>query len=133
YGRSFPDVVKGVEHTLQSLNSERETTPANFKYKRSLENQLTSTMLHLLSLVSSCHCEPLTDFLLRKAFFLEEWLRRLCVTLKEEDNASGPSTTGEKHKKELISRAIRSLATSLGDGHSPELAVKLQELYSNVN
>ncbi|CAB80476.1 hypothetical protein [Arabidopsis thaliana] len=41
YGRSFPDVVKGVEHTLQSLHSDRETTPANFKYKRSLENQVT--------------------------------------------------------------------------------------------
>lgn len=77
-----------------------------------------------------------SDETLQKAFFLEEWLRRLCVTLKEEDNASGASgtsTTGEKQKKELISRAIQSLATSLGDGHSPEMAVRLQELDSNVN
>ncbi|KAJ0251434.1 hypothetical protein HA466_0123860 [Hirschfeldia incana] len=137
YGRSFPDVVKGVWHTLQNLNSDRETTPTNFKYKKWLENQLTSTMLHLLSLVSSGRCEALTDFLLKKASFLEEWLRGLCVTLKEEDNASGPSsstsTSGEKQKKELISRAIRSLASSLEAGHIPEVALKLQELDSNVN
>ncbi|WZZ25834.1 hypothetical protein YC2023_009235 [Brassica napus] len=136
YGRSFPDVVKGVWHTLQNLNSDRETTPTNFKYKKSLENQLTSTMLHLLSLVSSGRCEALTDFLLKKASFLEEWLRGLCVTLKEEDNASGSgstSTSGEKQKKELISRAIRSLARSLEAGHNPEMALKLQELDSNLN
>ncbi|CAN6914804.1 unnamed protein product [Brassica oleracea] len=136
YGRSFPDVVKGVWHTLQNLNTDRETTPTNFKYKKSLENQLTSTMLHLLSLVSSGRCEALTDFLLKKASFLEEWLRGLCVTLKEEDNASGSgstSTSGEKQKKELISRAIRSLARSLEAGHNPEMALKLQELDSNVN
>lgn len=136
YGRSFPDVVKGVWHTLQNLNSDRETTPTNFKYKKSLENQLTSTMLHLLSLVSSGRCEALTDFLLKKASLLEEWLRGLCVTLKEEDNASGSgstSTSGEKQKKELISRAIRSLARSLEAGHNPEMALKLQELDSNVN
>lgn len=74
---------------------------------------------------------------LQKASFLEEWLRRLCVTLKEEDNASGSSsstsTSGEKQKKELISRAIRSLARSLEAGHNPEMALKLQELDSNVN
>ncbi|KAL0727009.1 hypothetical protein Bca4012_023102 [Brassica carinata] len=137
YGRSFPDVVKGVWHTLQNLNSDRETTPTNFKYKRSLENQLTSTMLHLLSLVSSARCEAVTDFLLKKASILEEWLRGLCVTLKVEDNASGSSsstsTSGEKQKKELISRAIRSLAKSLEAGHIPEMALKLQELDSNVN
>ncbi|KAL1220751.1 hypothetical protein V5N11_035550 [Cardamine amara subsp. amara] len=137
YGRSFPDVVKGVEHTLQSLNSDRETTPTNFKYKRSLENQLTSTMLHLLSQVSSCHCEALTDFLLRKASFLEEWLRGLCATLKEEKIATGSTSTStwsEKQKKELVARAIRSLARSLGaGGHSPEMALKLQELDSNMN
>ncbi|KAJ4913193.1 ARM repeat superfamily protein [Raphanus sativus] len=137
YRRSFPDVVKGVWHTLQNLNSDREATPTNFKYKRSLENQLTSTMLHLLSLVSSGRCEALTDFLLKKASFLEEWLRGLCVTLKEEDNASGSSsstsTSGEKQKKELICKAIRSLASSLEAGRIPEVALKLQELDSNVN
>lgn len=100
YGRSFPDVVKGVEHTLQSLLSDRETTPANFKYKRSLENQvkpcwrkfrllmndlsnvqlpfqLSSTMLHLLSLVSSCHFDALTDFLLR----VRNWQLLLLIPL----------------------------------------------------
>ncbi|XP_056859186.1 uncharacterized protein LOC130494587 isoform X1 [Raphanus sativus] len=137
YRRSFPDVVKGVWHTLQNLNSDRETTPTNFEYKRSLENQLTSTMLHLLSLVSSGRCEALTDFLLKKASFLEEWLRGLCVTLKEEDNASGSSsstsTSGEKQKKELICKAIRSLASSLEARGIPEVALKLQELDSNVN
>ncbi|XP_010496646.1 PREDICTED: putative uncharacterized protein DDB_G0272456 isoform X2 [Camelina sativa] len=136
YGRSFPDVVKGVEHTLQSLHYDRETTPTNFKYKRSLENQLTSTMLHLLSLVSSCHFEALTDFLSKKSSFLEDWLRGLCVTLHEEDNASGSSitsTSGDKQKKELISRAIRSLARSLETGQSSEMALKLQELDSYVN
>ncbi|XP_010436900.1 PREDICTED: HEAT repeat-containing protein 6 isoform X2 [Camelina sativa] len=136
YGRSFPDVVKGVEHTLQSLHYDRETTPTNFKYKRSLENQLTSTMLHLLSLVSSCHFEALTEFLSKKSSFLEDWLRGLCVTLHEEDNASGSSSTstlGDKQKKELISRAIRSLARSLQAGQSSEMALKLQELDSYVN
>lgn len=74
---------------------------------------------------------------LQKASFLEEWLRGLCVTLKEEDNASGSSsstsTSGEKQKKELICKAIRSLASSLEAGRIPEVALKLQELDSNVN
>lgn len=58
------------------------------------------------------------------------------MTLKEEDNvsgSSGTSTSGGKQKKELISRAIRSLARSLRAGHSSEMAQKLQELDSNVN
>ncbi|CAN8276875.1 unnamed protein product [Cochlearia groenlandica] len=128
YGRSFPDVVKGVEHTLHSLSSDRETTPTNFKYRKSLENQLTSTMLHLLSLVSSCRGEALTDFLQKKASVLEEWLRGLCVTLEEEEEI----VSGENQKKELISRAVRSLAMSLGDaGHSPQMVLKLRELDIN--
>ncbi|XP_010529876.1 PREDICTED: HEAT repeat-containing protein 6 isoform X2 [Tarenaya hassleriana] len=125
YGWSFVDVVKGVEHALESLSSDKDSRLENLKYKTALEKQLTSTMLHLLSLLPSCHSQALIDFLVKRAGFLEEWLRKLSVSVDETENPSGSrSDSGGRQKKELISRAIEALATSLG----PEMAPKLQKL-----
>lgn len=41
YGKSFPDVVQGLEHTLENLESNHILAPS-FKYKVALEKQVNS-------------------------------------------------------------------------------------------
>ncbi|GMH13272.1 hypothetical protein Nepgr_015113 [Nepenthes gracilis] len=110
YGRSFSDVVQGVEHILENLGSEQNLTPTSFKYKIALEKQLTSTLLHLLGLCSSSVHRPLEDFLLKKVSFLEEWFKGLCSSLEgtsiPDDNEV---ESNRKQKVGLISKAIQAL------------------------
>ncbi|GFS44587.1 ARM repeat superfamily protein [Actinidia rufa] len=109
YGGSFSDVIQGVEHAIENLSSD-QITPSSFRYRIALEKQLTSTMLHVLALASSASHQPIEDFLIKKASFLEEWFKVLSLSLEEtsteleaENNCRG------NQKKEMISRAIRSL------------------------
>ncbi|KAL6986554.1 hypothetical protein U1Q18_019912 [Sarracenia purpurea var. burkii] len=109
YGGSFSDVIQGVVHATENLSS-NQITLSNFGYRIALEKQLTSTMLHLLSLASSAAHQPVRDFLVKKTSFLEEWFKVLCLSFREtctelqaKNNCTGNS------KKEMISRAIRSL------------------------
>ncbi|XP_057510262.1 uncharacterized protein LOC130792729 isoform X1 [Actinidia eriantha] len=109
YGGSFSDVIQGVEHAIENLSSDH-ITPSSFRYRIALEKQLTSTMLHVLALASSASHQPIEDFLIKKASFLEEWFKVLSLSLEEtsteleaENNCRG------NQKKEMISRAIRSL------------------------
>ncbi|KAJ8632521.1 hypothetical protein MRB53_025857 [Persea americana] len=81
YGSSFPDVIQGVEHILENIGSDQVSEPSNFKYRATLEKQLTSTTLHILGLVSCSDPQSLKDFLVKKASFLEEWLKSLCSSL----------------------------------------------------
>lgn len=39
YGKSFPDVVQGLEHTIENLESSHILAPS-FKYKVALEKQV---------------------------------------------------------------------------------------------
>ncbi|GJX48555.1 hypothetical protein Tco_0273745, partial [Tanacetum coccineum] len=50
YGKSYLNVVQGVEHTLENLRINKMFAPSSFKYRVALEKQLTSTMLHVLGL-----------------------------------------------------------------------------------
>ncbi|XP_059441155.1 uncharacterized protein LOC132173631 isoform X2 [Corylus avellana] len=68
YGKSFPDVIQGLEHIIENLGSDQISAPSSFKYRVALEKQLTSTMLHVLSLASSTDHEPLKDFLVKPPF-----------------------------------------------------------------
>lgn len=40
YGRSFSDVVQGLEHVLENLGSDQVANPSNFKYRVALEKQV---------------------------------------------------------------------------------------------
>ncbi|OMO95180.1 Armadillo-like helical [Corchorus capsularis] len=110
YGKSFPDVVQGLEHVVENLGSDQILGPSSFKYRIALENQLTSTMLHVLSLASATDHQPLKDFLIKKASFLEDWFKRLCTSVRETSAQSEiESDSLGNQKKEMISKAIQSL------------------------
>lgn len=40
YGRSFSDVVQGLEHILENLGLDQISTPSSFKYRVALEKQV---------------------------------------------------------------------------------------------
>ncbi|KAL4324142.1 hypothetical protein GQ457_11G032090 [Hibiscus cannabinus] len=106
YGKSFPDIVQGLEHVVENLGSDSISAPSSFKYRIALEKQLTSTLLHVLSLASASDHKPLKDFLVKKASFLEEWFKMLYSSLGE---TSAQSETVGNQKKEMISKAIESM------------------------
>ncbi|KAM7256187.1 hypothetical protein ACFE04_011928 [Oxalis oulophora] len=108
YGKSFSDIVQGVEHTLENLSSDRISAPSNFKYRDALEKQLTSTMLHVLGLASRSDHEPLKDFIIKKASFLEGWLAGLCSALGETSFADDNDFVGNQ-KKQMICMAVDSI------------------------
>nr|XP_028948095.1 HEAT repeat-containing protein 6 [Malus domestica] len=89
YGESFPNIIQGLVHILENQGSDRIASPSNFKYRVALENQLTSTVLHVLILTSSSDHEPVKDFLVKKASFLEDWFKALCLLLGETRSSQG--------------------------------------------
>ncbi|KAK4769164.1 hypothetical protein SAY86_027314 [Trapa natans] len=128
YGRSFPDVVKGVEHVIENLDSYQMSTPSSFKYRPALEKQLTITMLHVVHLASSSDHQPLKDFLLKKASFLEEWLKGLCSSMND---VTSP-TDSENQKKAIITQALLSLIDIFESTNHPATAQKIKILYHSV-
>ncbi|PHT27000.1 hypothetical protein CQW23_33393 [Capsicum baccatum] len=68
YGRSFLSVLQGVQHVVESLNSDEISSPSNLKYRLALEKQLTSTMLHLLGLTSKTDDRHVHEFLMKVNF-----------------------------------------------------------------
>ncbi|XP_022762497.1 putative uncharacterized protein DDB_G0272456 [Durio zibethinus] len=110
YGKSFPDIVQGLEHVVENLGSDLISEPSNFKYRIALEKQLTSTLLHILSLSSATDHQPLKDFLVKKASFLEDWFKMPYSSLGEASAQTGiESDSVGNQKKEVISKAIQSL------------------------
>ena len=64
YGSSFPDVVQGLEHVLESLCSNNSSSPSNFKHRDNLEKQV-------------CVADAYIDFTYSKtcfAAFFKLWL-----------------------------------------------------------
>ncbi|CAD6342532.1 unnamed protein product, partial [Miscanthus lutarioriparius] len=110
------DVVRGLVHALESLNSNNSSLPSNFKQKDNLEKQLAFTALHLLSFVSPNDDPSLKDFLTKKASFLEDWLKSLCTSFNNEhqplpteaindEDGFSPNVT----QKVMLSSALQSL------------------------
>ncbi|KAL5551204.1 hypothetical protein UlMin_001380 [Ulmus minor] len=135
YGNSYSDVVQGLEHLVENLGSDQISAPSSFKYRVALEKQLTSTMLHVLSLASSTDHEPLKDFLIKKASFLEEWFKVLCmpfVATSSEAVAETSSSSIGNQKKEMISKAIRSLIELFEGRKQHALAQKFEKLENTM-
>ncbi|XP_058084805.1 uncharacterized protein LOC131232528 isoform X2 [Magnolia sinica] len=140
YGGSFSDVVQGLVHILENLGSDQVFAPSSFKYRATLEKQLTSTTLHVLGLASSQDPQPLKEFLVKKASFLEEWLKALCSSLADEvcdqpkteatstENQRGGSTSSIQ-KKAMVSKAIRSLLQVYeSSNHHQSIARRFEKL-----
>ncbi|XP_042519429.1 putative uncharacterized protein DDB_G0272456 [Macadamia integrifolia] len=137
YGTSFTDVVQGLVHILEGLGSDLISTPSSFKYKAALEKQLTSSTLHVLGLVS-CNChQPLRDFLVKKASFLEEWLISLCSSLENSNQevveTSSENKEGSLRKKEMIFAAIRSLLEVYEGNYSRGITQKFENLMNRMH
>ncbi|XP_044485404.1 HEAT repeat-containing protein 6 isoform X2 [Mangifera indica] len=132
YGNSFSDVIQGLEHILENLGSEPNSAPSSFKYRVALEKQLTSTMLHALSLASSSDHHPLKDFLVKKASFLEEWFKVLCSSLVETACQPESENNFGNQKKEMISKAMRSLIKVYEGRNQHSIAKKFEMLDNNI-
>lgn len=120
YGNSFPDVVQGLEHVLESMSSEQAVDPSSYKYKDHLEKQLMLTTLHVLGFASSKDDPALQAFLIKKAAFLEEWLKTECLPCLEFGDQSSASVTTRTEnqdagtisgvpKRAMLFRAINAL------------------------
>ncbi|XP_076881431.1 uncharacterized protein LOC143529544 [Bidens hawaiensis] len=145
YGKSYSDVVQGVLHTLENLGSDRMFAPSSFKYRVALEKQLTSTMLHVLGLASGSIDHPIHDFLIKKASFLEDWLKALCSSLvnqfeaeheldqKHETNRSeAEHDSNLNQKKEVINKAIKSLVKVYEGRNNQAVARRFDKLANDM-
>ncbi|KAJ7951176.1 HEAT repeat-containing protein 6 [Quillaja saponaria] len=133
YGQSFPDVVQGVEHIIENLGADQISAPSSFKYRVALEKQLTSTMLHVLSLASSADHDLLRDFLVKKASFLEDWFKVLCSTfggISCQLEAENESVNNQK--KDMLSNAIKSLIEVYKARENYAIAQKFEKLENNM-
>ncbi|TKW08942.1 hypothetical protein SEVIR_6G058000v4 [Setaria viridis] len=140
YGSSFPDVVRGLVHALEALCSNNSSLPSNFKQKGNLEKQLTFTALHLLGFVSPNDDPSLKDFLIKKASFLEDWLKSLCTSfsntehqplpmeaINEEDGFS-PNVT----QKVMLSSAVQSLLGIYAGRNQQAITQRFEQLAASL-
>ncbi|KAL2926931.1 HEAT repeat-containing protein 6 [Bienertia sinuspersici] len=153
YGSSFSDVVQGIQHNLENVMTDQHST-LSFKYRIALEKQvwcleyprrstvqkalemlaprqarrLTASMLHVLGLCSSSSHEPLKEFLLKKAFFIECWLKDLCSSLEKKTQQDDEVDFYKNQKRDLVSKAIQSLIEVYDSKNQSSSAQKLQNL-----
>ncbi|XP_039045292.1 HEAT repeat-containing protein 6 isoform X2 [Hibiscus syriacus] len=130
YGKSFPDIAQGLEHVVENLGSDSISAPSSFKYRIALEKQLTSTLLHVLSLASASDHKPLKDFLVKKASFLEDWFKTLYSSLGETSEQSetvGCDSVGNQ-KKEMISKAVQSMIEVYQSTNQQSICQKFKKL-----
>ncbi|KAJ0638722.1 hypothetical protein HanHA300_Chr00c0052g0699791 [Helianthus annuus] len=104
-------------------------------------------MLHVLGLVSESLDHPVHDFLVKKASFLEDWLKALCSSLVNQIEAEHDSTLNQKHetnqseaehdstlnqKKEVINRAIKSLVKVYEGRNNQAMARRFDKLANAI-
>lgn len=127
YGSSFSDVVRGIELILENVVADQSSSPS-FKYRVSLEKQLTASMLHVLGLCSSSCDEPTKEFLIKKASFFEGWLKGLCLSLETSTHQEDRVDSYRDQKRDLVSKAIRSLIQVYEGKNQSASAQKLQKM-----
>ncbi|TKY46266.1 HEAT repeat-containing protein 6 [Spatholobus suberectus] len=130
YGLSFSEIVQSVEHVMENIDEDQISGPSNFKYRVSLQKQLTLTMLHILRFTSSTNDQQLKDFLVKKASILEGWFKGLC------SSGEGMLDVQDKYiadrKRVMISSAIQSLIEVYKEKQQDAIAQKFEELKNNV-
>uniref|UniRef100_I1QFQ3 DUF4042 domain-containing protein n=1 Tax=Oryza glaberrima TaxID=4538 RepID=I1QFQ3_ORYGL len=136
YGSSFPDVVRGIEHVLESLSSNSLSSPSNFKHRGNLEKQVTFTALHLFSFVSPKDDQSLRDFLIKKASFLEDWLKSLFSLFNNvEDQPLANEAINDEDgfspnvaQKAMLSSAVKSLLDIYTSENQHTVAQRFEQL-----
>ncbi|KAL2639351.1 hypothetical protein AAZX31_06G172400 [Glycine max] len=130
YGLSFSEIVQSVEHVMENIDDDQISGPSNFKYRVSLQKQLTLTMLHILRFTSSTNDQNLKDFLVKKASILEDWFKGLC------SSGEGMLDVQDKciadRKRVLISGALQSLIEVYKEKQQDAIAQKFEELKNNM-
>ncbi|KAL3641854.1 hypothetical protein CASFOL_012669 [Castilleja foliolosa] len=135
YGKSYYDVVKSVEHVVENFKSDQISEPSNFKYLIALEKQLTSTMLHLLSLAARSNHKATQDFLVKKASFLEAWIKDLCSSLGDTRKPLDEVTHGVSsidQKRDVLFGTIRSLVEVYKSSNHQLIAQRFDRLSSSL-
>ncbi|EFJ31932.1 hypothetical protein SELMODRAFT_408282 [Selaginella moellendorffii] len=123
FGESFGDVLHGLVHALESLDSGK-TAPSSFKYMSTLSEQLDTTLLQILSYASPEDYCSLKDFLHKRAAFLHGWLHSLLRS--PAPNLEGLERVSTKQTQALqAAQALGSLFSSGGDK-------TLQERFENL-
>ncbi|XP_022634520.1 HEAT repeat-containing protein 6 isoform X4 [Vigna radiata var. radiata] len=130
YGQSFSKIVESVEHLLENMDEDQISGPSNFKYRVSLKKQLTLTMLHILSFISSSNDQQLKDFLVMKALILEDWFKGLCSSGEGMIDAQDKGITDRK--RVMICSALQSLIELYRDKQQDAIAEKFEKLKNNL-
>ncbi|KAL8047011.1 hypothetical protein ABFX02_08G210700 [Erythranthe guttata] len=135
YGKSYYDVIKSVEHVVENFKSDQMSEPSNFKYRIALEKQLTSTMLHLLGLAARCDHHALQEFIVKKASFIEVWIKDLCSSIGDTsqsvDEATHVVSITDK-KKDVLLGTIRSMIEVYEKSNHRLLAQRFNRLASTL-
>ncbi|KAG2396662.1 uncharacterized protein HKW66_Vig0229370 [Vigna angularis] len=152
YGQSFSKIVESVEHLLENMDEDQISGPSNFKYRVSLKKQLTLTMLHVLSFISSSNDQRLKDFLVMSSLIvvihlhsmnvtkfklLRELLREVRSLFKECDiGKHGMIDAQDKgnadRKRVMICSALQSLVELYRDKQQDAIAEKFEKLKNNL-
>ncbi|KAJ1267298.1 hypothetical protein BS78_07G045400 [Paspalum vaginatum] len=140
YGSSFSDVTRGLVHALESLSSNNSSLPSNFKQKDNLEKQLTFTALHLLGFVSPNDDPSLKDFLIKKASFLEDWLKSLCTSFNNSEHQPLPTEAINDEdgfspnvtQKVMLSSAVQSLLDIYTGRNQQSIAQRFEQLARSI-
>ncbi|RDX65808.1 HEAT repeat-containing protein 6, partial [Mucuna pruriens] len=130
YGLSFSEIVQSVEHVMENIDEDQISGPSNFKYRVSLQKQLTLTMLHILRFTSSTNDQQLKDFLVKKASILEDWFKGLHSSSEGILNVQDISIA--ERKRVMISSAIQSLIEVYKEKQQDAIAQKFEELKNNM-
>ncbi|KAJ1406091.1 hypothetical protein SESBI_25350 [Sesbania bispinosa] len=130
YGQSFSDIVRSVEHVMENIDHDPISGPSNFKYRVSLQKQLTLTMLHVLRFTSSTNDQLLKDFLVKKALILEDWFKGLCSSVESMLDVQDKSIADRK--KVMISSAIQSLLEVYKEKQQDAIVQKFEELKNKI-
>ncbi|XP_020236219.1 HEAT repeat-containing protein 6 isoform X2 [Cajanus cajan] len=130
YGPSFSEIVQSIEHLMENIEEDQISGPSNFKYRVSLQKQLTLTMLHILRFTSSTNDQQLKDFLVKKASILEDWFKGLCSSAEETNDVQDKCTVDRK--RVMISSAIQSLIEVYKEKKQDAIAQKFEELKNNM-
>ncbi|CAJ1978456.1 unnamed protein product [Sphenostylis stenocarpa] len=130
YGQSFSKIVQSVEHVLENIDKDQMSGPSNFKYRISLQKQLTLTMLHVLQFISSSKDQQLKDFLVMKALILEDWFKGLCSS--SEGMLDVHDSSIADRKRVMICSALRSLIEVYREKQQDAIAEKFQELKNSM-
>ncbi|XP_061368423.1 uncharacterized protein LOC133311395 isoform X2 [Gastrolobium bilobum] len=131
YGRSFSDIVQCVVHVMENIDQDQISGPSNFKYRVSLQKQLTLTLLHVLRFTSSSNDQLLKDFIAKKASILEDWFKGLCSSC-DDGMLDVQDKSIADQKKVVISSAMQSLIEVYKENQLEAIAQKFEELMNNL-